>query len=174
MIQDKEGIAFDHQRLIFAGKQLLIDHTLADYMIRQDSVLYVVSSLKGGSLLFPVSQDERILVSSMMTQKKDTNVFKTPNCRGEDYFQVLVEHFLSLRSESSLVCEIVNSYVTMISNVAKPSRKVKLLNSFFFTQLKDEVISQFCCVSSFFLTFFQGCDYCQKWFRKNKLFTSNM
>lgn len=175
MIQDKEGIACDHQRLIFAGKQLLIDHTLADYKIRQDSVLYVVSWLKGGSLLFPVSEKERLSVSLMMTQNKDTIVFETPICCGEDQLKVLVDHFLSLRSPNELVDEIVNSYVAMIRNVAERSTtKVKLLNSFFFTKLKEQVISQHCCVSCFFLTFFQGCESFENWFHKNKFFTSKM
>ena len=138
MIQNKEGIISDHQRLIFAGKQILIDRTLADYKIRQDSVLYVLSRLKGGSLLIPVSVEERDSVSLMMSEEKGKIVF-------ESKVTVLVEHFLSLQPKGKLVDNILNSYVAMTKKVAM--RSTKLLNSFFYTKLENQVTHIiYCCM----------------------------
>ncbi|KAI0488866.1 hypothetical protein KFK09_028705 [Dendrobium nobile] len=48
MIKEKQGINTDEQRLVYAGKELKDDRTLAYYNIQKDNTIYLIVRLQGG------------------------------------------------------------------------------------------------------------------------------
>jgi len=69
-IMEKEGVPTDQQRLIFGGKQLEGQKTLADYDVQEDSTFHMVLRLRGGMQLFVKTLDGKTL--TVDAEEEDT------------------------------------------------------------------------------------------------------
>ena len=71
MIQDKEGIKVDQQRLIYAARSLEHDKTLSYYNIQNDCIVFLVCRLRGGMMHISVRNVEFETVIQLYVNPSD-------------------------------------------------------------------------------------------------------
>ena len=112
MLATKTGLVVQHQRLYYMGKELRDDVALSEYMIRNESTLFLVQRLEGGSSK-PFKASTRPLPSHLKKSSDPCSIcYESPSlvmpCKHTYCSNCIAEHAWSEASQTAKLRSQVN------------------------------------------------------------------